>query len=226
MPTDKPPRTLQMWSIGVMILLAAVVIKLNQTHLPQGIDIDIEGQPTIGYSKAQVSVVAFEEPKCRNCKLYNNTVFPEIKRQFVDTNKIRYTVIPVSFLPNSMPAAVALLCAYHKDAEYPNDDLFFKFLDYMYLHQPPEFVDWATIEKLEEFAKAASPAISLKKLQSCVEHEGYRVQIVKNTEYAAKIMNGTVSTPTIFVNGVEVEENSVSGIRSMIVAALAEKGER
>lgn len=119
----KPPRTLQFWSIVFMILLAVVVIQWNHTHLPKGIQINTEGQPTIGYPKARVSVVVFEEPKCRNCKIYNNRVFPDIKRLFIDTNKIRYTVIPVSFLPNSMPAAVALLCAYHKDSEYPNNDL-------------------------------------------------------------------------------------------------------
>jgi protein-disulfide isomerase len=224
MAITNPPRTLVLITTGVIVVLSALVVYLNQSTLPEGLKIDITGQPTVGYPKAVVSLVVFEEPKCSNCKVFNTTVVPEIKRDFIETNKIRYTVIPVSFLPNSMPAAVALLCAFHKDSQNSNNDLFFTFLDYMYLHQPPEYFDWATIEKLQEMAKAASPAISLKKLQSCVEHDSYRNQIVKNTEYGGKIMNGTLSTPTVFVDGIITDDNSFESIKELVEKALKQKG--
>lgn len=224
MVTTHSPKNLVLLTLGIMTVLVATVIYVNQSTLPEGLKIDTHGQPTVGYPRALVSVVVFEEPKCSNCKIFNNNVAPAIKRDFIEKNKIHYTVIPVSFLPNSMPAAVALLCAYHKDTQNPNDDLFFTFLDYMYQHQPPEYLDWATIDKLQEMAKAASPAISLRKLQSCVEHDGYRNQIIKNTEYGGDIMNGTLSTPTVFVDGIITEDNSYESVKALIEKALKQKG--
>lgn len=226
MAFSNPPRILVLLSVGIMVVISAWAIYVEQSTLPEGLKIDVAGQPTVGYPRAVVSVVVFEEPKCSNCKIFNNTVVPKIKKDFIDTSKIRYTVIPVSFLPNSMPVAVALLCAYHKDPKNTNDDLFFKFLDYIYQNQPPEYLDWASLDKLEEMAKATSPAISLKKLQSCVEHEGYRNQIVKNTEYGGELMNGTLSTPSVFVDGIATDDNSYASIQELIKKALDEKGVR
>ncbi len=64
--------------------------------------IEISMQPTIGYPKAKVQVVALLEPKCPDSKRYNNQVYPKFEEAFINTNKVRYTVIPVSFLPHSI----------------------------------------------------------------------------------------------------------------------------
>ena len=184
MQDPKPPRTLILGTLIALIGISIAAISLTNSTLPSGIEIDTVGQPTIGYPKAAVHVVAFEEPKCVECKIFSNTIFPRINTNFIETNKILYTVIPVSFLPNSMPAAVALLCAYHQDKGAPNSDVFFEYLEHLYQNQPPEHTNWATVKKLQELAKEASPAIRLEKIKQCVDHEGHRSQIVKNTDYA------------------------------------------
>jgi protein-disulfide isomerase len=172
------------------------------------VEIDTKGQPTIGYPKAFVHVVALLEPKCPDSKNYNNSSFHKLEEEFINTNKIRYTVIPVSFLPNSMPAALALLCVYNQDSEYPNNDLFFKYLNTIYKNQPPEKDNWATIETLQKFAAATSPAIQLDHLKDCITMEKYRVQIEKNTAYGNRLMNGHLSTPTIFVDGIKIDNTN------------------
>ena len=224
MNNPAPNRTLVLWSLVIMIALSASTLLLGKTDLSKAIKIDSEGQPTIGYPKALVHVVMFEEPKCPECKRYNNSIYPILKKDFIDTSKVKYTVFTVSFIPNSMPAAVALLCAYNKERNYPNSQLFFAFLDYMYAHQPKESEDWATLKNLEEMAKNASPAINLDKLKDCVEHEGYRVQIVKNTEYGADLMDGRLSTPTMYVDGIRVEEMSLETISKLIQQIYEKKG--
>lgn len=220
----KPPKILFWISLFCVLILAGLVYSFSRTQLPPSIEINTQGQPTIGYTKAPVHVVVFEEPKCSNCRDYHKEIYPTIKREFIDTNKIRYTVVPVSFLPGSMPAAIALLCVYYENREYPNDAMFFKYFDYIYDHQPEEKTDWATPEKLVEFAKATSPAIKGKKLKSCIEMETYRVQIEKNTAYGQKIMGGLISTPTVYVNGIMAQEVSVDAIRDLINEVLASKG--
>lgn len=224
MNSTSPPRKLVLLSVLVMIALAASTFLLGKTDLPPAIKINTENQPTIGYPKALVHVVVFEEPKCPECKRYNNIIYPVIKKNYIDTSKIKYTMFTVSFIPNSMPAAVALLCAYHKEKNYPNSELFFTFLDYMFAHQPKESEDWATLENLQEMAKNASPAINLDKLKDCVEHEGHRVQILKNTEYGASLMDGRLSTPSMYVDGIRVKEMSVESISDLINQLYEHKG--
>ncbi|MCC5831578.1 MAG: thioredoxin domain-containing protein [Chlamydiales bacterium] len=217
-------KSLVVFTFVILMIAAGVIYYLCSMELPQGIALETEGQPTIGYPKARVHVVVFEEPKCTNCRIYNNEVFPQIKKEFIDTNKILYTAIPVSFLPGSMPAALALLCVYYANPDYPNNEMFFKYFDYLYDHQPDEHSDWATPETLGEFAEKTSPAIDIGKLKNCIEMEKYRIRIEKNTEYGAEVMGGVISTPTVYVNGIEVKELTFDGVSKLIREVLAHEG--
>lgn len=220
----KPPRILLWISIFVFLALSFSVVYSSKKELPPSIDIKIKGHPTLGYAQAKVHLVLFEEPKCTHCREFTEQIFPEIKKEFIDTNKISFTIIPVSFLPGSMPAAIATLCVYHEDPLYPNDELFFKFIDYLYAHQPDEMSDWGTPENLIAYAKATSPAIKLPKLRKCIDMETYRVQIEKNTDYGKQVMGGKLMTPTLFVNGIQVEELSLENVSRLIREMLEYEG--
>ncbi len=217
-------KSLVVFTFVVLFVSAGSIYLLNAKELPPAITINVEGQPTIGYPNAKVHVVVFEEPKCSNCALYTEQIFPAIKKEFIDTNKIKYTVVPVSFLPGSMPAAVALLCVYYENPDYPNPEMFFKYFDYMYAHQPDEHSDWATPDKLIDFAEHTSPAIKTDKLKKCTSMETYRIQIQKNTAYGAEIMGGQISTPTVYVNGIEVKELTEDNVKKLIKEVLASEG--
>lgn len=211
-------------TVVILLGVSAYIYYCCQTTLPDAVEINTEGQPTIGYPKARVHVVVFEEPKCSNCREYNEQIFPIIKKKYIDTNKITYTVVPVAFLPGSMPAAVALLCVYHENPDYPNSDMFFKYFDYMYDHQPDEYSDWAKVPKLQEFAEKTSPAINTDKLKKCVDMESYRIQIEKNTQMGRDVMGGVISTPTVYVNGIEVKELTADELSKVINTVLEHEG--
>lgn len=220
----KPQKKLVLFTCLIFGIIVGTTFAINRSVLPDAIPINVKGQPTIGYAQARVHVVVFEEPKCSSCREYNNTIFPKIKSEYIDNNKIRYTVIPVCFLPNSMPAANALLSIYYADHMYTNSDLYFTFLDYIYYCGPEEHVDWAKKEKLLEMADDASPAINLVQLGKDIDKNTYRVNIEKNTEYAASIMGGVVSTPTVYVNGIKVQSLTYDGISRLINNVLERKG--
>lgn len=224
MNQQNAPRLLVWITLAALLVVVGVTLFITRSQLPEGIAINIKGQPTIGYPKAKVHVVVFEEPKCTNCREYNSQIFPKIKEEFIDTNKITYTVVPVAFLPGSMPAAIALLCVYYADPMYPNPDLFFTYLDYMYDHQPDEHTDWASVDRLIGLAQAASPAINIQQLRKCISLETYRIKIEKNTEYGRNIMSGRIMTPTVYVNGIEVQEVTYEEISRLIKEVLEHEG--
>jgi protein-disulfide isomerase len=210
----------------VLTILGFIGLQFGKSQpLPPSIKIKTEGHPTIGYPQATVRVVIFDEPKCSDCKLFSDTIYPELKKAFIDTNKILYTFIPVSFIPGSMPAAMSWLSVYYQDKEFPNDELFFKYVDYMYANQPSEIEDWATLENLEKFAKEASPAIKIDHLHDALLHETYRVQIEKNTKYGFSIMNHRLATPAVYVDGIKIEDVSYSAIEDLINAVILQKGD-
>lgn len=210
----------------VFILIGGGVFYYQKTTLPKGIPIETKGQPTLGYPKATIQIVVFEEPKCSDCKRYNTRVFPKIKRDFIEDNTVLYTVIPVSFLPGSLPAAKALLCVYNQNPKLPNSDLFFTYMDYIYDHQPPEHTDWVNDNKLIKMAEKASPAIHLKDLRKCLQAQAYRDQIAKNTEYARAIMGGRVVTPTLYVDGIKADDTSFTTVKKLISKVKKHKGFR
>ena len=151
-------------------------------------------------------------------------IFPRIKEDFIDTNKVTYTIIPVSFLPNSMPAAIALLCVYYADPLYPNSELFFNYLEYIFSHQPPESVNWTTTKELLNYAKETSPAIDLERLGKCIDKESYRTRIEKNTAYGASLMGGVIATPSLYVNGIKVESLTYESVAKLVQEVMENEG--
>lgn len=193
------------------------------TLLPDPIKIDTTNQPTLGDPKAPLRFVVFEEPKCPVCKRFTLEIYPKIKEKYIDTQKASFTIIPVSFLPDSMPAAEGLLCAFYQSGNFPNNELFFDYIDYMYKVQPPESENWATDEKVKKLAQEASDKINLENMTSCLLTDVYRTQIRSNTDMGRTLMGGRIITPTLYVNGIKVEGLTMGQI-DYIVERLEKEG--
>lgn len=219
----RPPRLL-LWATVIVLFALSLSVYFGQEQLPPSIAINTEGQPTIGYNKAKVHVVIFEEPKCSHCRHFNNEIFPKIKKEFIDTDKILYTIIPVSFLQGSMPAAVAALCLYHENPRYPNDTLFFKYMDHLYHQETEQGLNINSIDELVALAQQVSPFLHPDELKKCIDAETYRIQVERNTDYGAQIMGGSIITPTVYVNGIKVQEISFEAIEELIKQALEHEG--
>lgn len=208
---------------GLVIATASLLIfcfffmaQLQNEDLPEAISIDVNEMPTIGNLNCKVQVIVFEEPKCVACKNFNDIVYPQIKKEFIDTGKAKYTVVPVAFIAGSKKAAESMYCVYHQDKDFPNPELFLSYLDYIYSNQDSEGSNWATKEALIGMAKGASPAINIDKLNECLESEEERINIIKNTKLAEKIMNENLTTPRVYVNGIKAKSNSFSDIKALI----------
>lgn len=176
--------------------------------------------PTLGSTESTIHVVAFLEPKCPDSKRFYLESYPDLKKDYIDNDKISYTVITTSFLYKSMTAALSLLCVYKQ-----NPGFFFDYLDYIYKNQLPERQDWATKELMLDWASKANPKIDLVVLKNCIEHEDYVGQVDENTELG-NLLLGHLSTPTIFVNGTKIENKDgtidLSQVKKAIDKAINE----
>lgn len=204
-------KTLVSITLSILAILILGVLVFNKTHridLPPAKQINIEGQPTIGEGK--ITIVAFEDMKCSNCKRYNTELYPYIKTHFIDNHKARYVLIPLAFIQNSIPAGNAALCVYHQKPE-----LFFEYVDYLYQHQPDEALDWATPDVLTQFAEKI-PGIDLHAFSTCINNHTYYTQLQQNLGLAGQVMGDTVQTPTLYINGYAINPLSVEQINKVI----------
>jgi protein-disulfide isomerase len=67
----------------------------------------------LGRADAPVSVIEFSDLQCPYCARFALETFPAIRRDYIDTGKVRYAAkdFPLPFHAFALPAAVAVRCA-------------------------------------------------------------------------------------------------------------------
>ncbi|HTT96532.1 MAG TPA: DsbA family protein [Rhizomicrobium sp.] len=80
---------------------------------------------TMGSPKAKVTVIEYAALTCPHCAHFNETVFPQLKQQYIDTGKIYY-VFRVFPLHPSDGAAEAMAECLPKDQYFQFTDLLFR----------------------------------------------------------------------------------------------------
>lgn len=77
-------------------------------------DIAINGSPVMGQADAPVTIVEFTDYQCPFCRRHASGTFAQIKKDYVETGKVRYVVrqFPLKAIhPKAMKASEASLCA-------------------------------------------------------------------------------------------------------------------
>ncbi len=206
-----------MLSIILIVIFAAIALfyikpMLYKHNLPKAVQINTQNQPLLGSANAKIHFVVFEDLKCSNCARFNNEVLPELKEKYIDKGLANYTMINVAFIPGSMSAANAARCVYAQ-----NSALFFPYVDYIYHHQLPENQDWANVPTLLNYASKIE-GVDLVKLGVCMLKAPYDDFITNNLKQASAIMNGSVATPSLYVNGILVKELTPAEIDQVVEA--------
>lgn len=67
----------------------------------------------LGREDAPVSIIEFTDLQCPYCARFATQTFPEIRRNYIDTGKVRFAArdLPLPFHAFAVPAAVAARCA-------------------------------------------------------------------------------------------------------------------
>ena len=75
------------------------------------------GHAALGTTGAPVTIVEFTDLQCPYCARFSAQTFPELRRKYIDTGKVRFVTrdLPLAFHAQAMPAAVAARCAGEQD---------------------------------------------------------------------------------------------------------------
>ena len=173
-------------ALALFFLSGAVLYKSFRPLDP--LIVNTEGQPSIG--KGKIEVVLIEDFLCENCRNFSEKVFPEISSQYLNTGKIRFTVVPVAFIEGSKPLANAALGVYHA-----SPGRFVPFVQELFQADGSGKV--AILE-----AAARVGGIDLYTLAECIDTRLYYDELEKNYHWAKKLMGKHFGTPALYVNGI------------------------
>ena len=73
----------------------------------------VEGPYVLGRANAPVTIVEFSDYECSFCQRHHATAYAEIKKNFIDTGKVRYVIrdYPLPFHRQAVPATRTVRCA-------------------------------------------------------------------------------------------------------------------
>lgn len=147
----------------------------------------------MGSAEAPVTMVEYASMTCPHCAHFSKTTFPELKKRYIDTGKVRY--IFREFPLDRLAAAGSLLarCAGEGDKYFGMIELLFDQQEKWVVRQP--------IPHLMDLAKQAG--FTQQTFDACLANQEMFDKVVKIRETAAKEFK-VESTPTFFINGTKV----------------------
>lgn len=167
----------------------------------------------VGAPGAKLWMLIVSDFQCPFCKQWHDETWSAIRREFVDTGKLRvaYVNFPLGIHPNATPAAVAAMCASAQGKFWAVADGIFATQD-----------RWKDLPNPRPFLAgiARSAGADAARLQACMD--GSAVTSLVDADRTRMARAGTRSTPTFFIGGARLEGAlPIAQFRRVIAAELA-----
>jgi protein-disulfide isomerase len=166
---------------------------------------------SMGPAVAKVTVNEYASASCPHCARFNNDVFPEFKKKYVDTGKVRYVFHEFLTPPQQFAAAGFLLARCAGPGKY------FDVLDAIFRDQDAIYKSGDLRGGLLRIAQ--SMGMNEKQFTDCISDEKALNGVNARAEKAAKD-DHIEATPTFVINGVKYEgEQTMAQLDAAVAAA-------
>ncbi|MFB6174698.1 MAG: DsbA family protein [Candidatus Nanohalobium sp.] len=194
---------------GVTLLIFVALILPQILAMFKSSPFHLDRQPMIGSQNASVKVVEFGDYRCPYCNRFDQQVFPKVKKNYIDSGKVKYYFVNFPFLgPGSTLGAKAGECVLDND---PGN--FWKFHHTMYDNQGSEKTRWLTRALVLDLTSQTTN-ISDQKMNACLDKSSIQKEVQNDLQIGKG--NGVSSTPSIFVNGKMVSSPSYQNVKNAI----------
>ena len=158
------------------------------------VNVSVDDDPSLGSKNAKVTMIEFSDFQCPFCRTFWKDTFRQIKKDYIDTGKIRfvYRDYPLSFHPMSVPSAQAAECADEQGKFWEMHDKIFS---------EEEKLGQGTVTYTAQDLKKWASAIGLNSSQfnQCLDSGKYKSEVEK--DLADGSAGGVSGTPSFFING-------------------------
>jgi protein-disulfide isomerase len=186
--------------------------------------IDVAGRPTRGNAKAKVVAINYDDFECPFCSRMHQTLFPDLLKEYGDRVLFIYKDFPLAEIhPWATHAAVNANCLAAQ-----NQDAYWDFADYIHANQKDVNSEkshdgqFAALDRMAT-EQGQKHNLDATKLQACIKAQ--QDDKVKTSVHEGEAL-GVEATPTLFVNGEQVDGAlPLSELRAILDRALVQAGE-
>jgi protein-disulfide isomerase len=154
------------------------------------------GDIVLGSDKAPVTIIEYASMTCPHCAHFAATTYPDLKKRYIDTGKVRYIFREFPFDKVAAAAFMLARCA----SQDGGSDRYMAVVETLFAKQD-QWVNDQPLEPLENIAKQLG--FSDASFKACLTNQQVLNNIEAVRDYAVEKL-GVNSTPTFFINGKKV----------------------
>ncbi len=182
-------------SLILLSLIAAVGLRAASAATAPAPKASLADEMTLGNPKAKVTVIEYASAACPHCAHFNNDIFPQFKKAYIDTGKVRYVFR--EYLTEPVPfAGTAFLIA-----RCAGDGQYFAVLDAVFHQQAAIYESGDLAGGLYKIGEAFG--LSKEQVEACGGDEA-SVQAL-NDRVAKADRDGIAATPTFIIGSTKIE---------------------
>lgn len=171
------------------------------------------GDFSLGSPDAPVKLVEYASFTCPHCANFHANAYGQLKKEYIDTGKVYFTLREVYFDRYGLWAAMVARCGGEMRYFGIHDMLFDQQQDWAVAPDPT-----AVVNKLKTIGLSAG--LDQATLDACLNDQAKAEALIKQFE-ANMAADGVSGTPTIFVNGTKHSNMAYADLKALIDAELA-----
>ncbi len=197
---------------GAALLMAGAPAMAQDTTAPKEGEMTKVVEMALGAEDAPVTMIEYSSFTCPHCANFHKDVFPDLKKDYIDTGKVRFIYREVYFDRFGLWAGMLARCA--------GEDKYFGFVDLL-MRQQREWLgggEPATIvANLKKLGKIAG--MDDDTMEACLLDQETAKALVE--EYQKTSTADDISgTPTFMINGEQVPNQAYSGLKEILDAKI------
>ncbi|MFZ2030873.1 MAG: DsbA family protein [Vitreimonas sp.] len=173
----------------------------------------------LGSSNARVTLIEYASAACPHCAHFHETVFPQLKANYIDTGKVFFVFREIL----TAPAPVALAGFQVARCNGASNDQYFSRIGEIFADQQQMFATGTmqgVLDTLDEVG--AHNGLSPEQVMQCIQDQSGQARIQRIDQGSTQF--NVTGTPTFILNGQKVDDPSVTtydGLSHMLDQALA-----
>jgi len=170
-------------------------------------------EKSIGSADAPVTMVEYSSLTCPHCAAFHRDALPLIKKNFIDTGKVRIVFWDFPLGNLAMAAAMVARCSGEKN--------YVPMIGALFQSQETWSRSDTPFDAIAGIARLSG--MSVDDLENCLDDEGLLKALQAKKQYASEVL-GVESTPTFFIEGAKVPGNlPYEDFEDLLNKALAKK---
>jgi protein-disulfide isomerase len=162
----------------------------------------------LGNADAPVTLIEYASFTCPHCAHFHETVFKDLKKDYIDTGKVKFIYREVFFDRYGLWAAMVARCGGETRYFGINGMLFEQQKDWAHSEDPA-----VAVEALKKIGRTAG--MDDTTLQACLQDAAMAQALVMKYEETTKT-DGVTATPTLFINGEKYSNMSYEELKKIL----------